>query len=107
MLIFIIVAIPIGFLGWIGWCYSQSTGPVAERLASATRNSMTILAAVGAGIMTFLTQGFDLVAQLFNDPQIASYGTTIKTAIPPEYQGLIPMAGFALVVWARTRTLGK
>ena len=103
----LIFLVPLAFVMWVAWSYYITTGTVAERLASATRSSMTILAAIGAALTTAMTQTLDLIAQLSGDPQIAAYGATIKAAIPPQYAGLIPLAGFAIVIWARTRTMGK
>lgn len=91
--------------------YVHATGTVLERLAYAWKGSLTIFALVWSTIAGAMVNGADWLSSITGDPQFATIGAAIKSAVGTD---LAPWVGIGLLAAplilgsiSRTRTLGK
>lgn len=91
--------------------YLRTSGTVAQRLAAAWKDSMTIFALIWTGVVSALTNGMDAISNITGDPKFAQVGDAIKAAVPANYGQWVVVGTLLLPivagVLARQRTLGK
>lgn len=109
MIFWLCVFLILALAAYNGVVYVRASGTTAQRIAAAWQGSMTIATAIWLGFVSALNNGLDALAQITGDPNFATVGAAIKSAVPASAAPwvvivtlLLPIVG---TVIARKRTL--
>lgn len=87
--------------------FASEAGTFADRLSAAFQRSMTMFAGVWGIAAVLVSQAGDMITAMTGDPGFAALSGAARALIPAQYLPAVSIAGMALMMWARQRTLGK